>query len=823
MAALSDAKALLALVRPLLSAGIALHRLKPRSKRPEDLMWSTAPTLSYDEFAAAYKAGENVGVRLGEPSKTPSGYLHLIDLDIRNADVAEAAHAALAEILPGYFDFPTVVSGSGGASRHFYFFSPVPYASKKLAHSETFAMVFDKQKNRDVKKWDWEIELFGTGKQAVIPPSIHPETDKPYYWEKPLDISAVALGLHAQTSIADLPVSTSAPAEKDLLSIFLDEPVGLSVQEAKTILADLPDEDWCDDRDGWLQAGMALHHEFRGSDEGFALWDQWSSKSEKYDKKDQKRVWRSFGEYRGRPVRMPTLVKAASIARLDREHEELDESAPTDIVAEFDDLPSTSSAVAIDDLLGPPAKTFDKNWKSYLQINEDGGIKATLHNVELIIRNDTRFRGIAAFNEFCQEVVQIATPGTFKLAKPSPKPVRQLDGPIWFLKDGVNGDLWSDSHDHSLRTVIEAPTRQGGFSLKVSDRDLRAAIDIVAHENAFHPVRDYLMNLRWDGENRIERLFVDYLGCADTPYHRSTAAMFLVGAVARVMEPGHKFDFVPILEGLQGKRKSTFAATLAGNEAWFSELEGDFHDVKGMVEKMQGSWIIEIPELQGFSKADVTTIKGFISRQSDKVRMAYAKRASIFDRQCVFIGSTNEDQYLRDETGNRRFWPISCDVDIIDTDRLRRERDQLWAEALFVYQQMRKQQPFGTLPLYLTDTAAQEEALIHQEGRRLETQEEGLSGEIERWLDLPVRDGDGFDEEDENRKPVYRTETCIVEIWMEMLGRDLASLDQRQSIKIGKALRMLNGWYSAGRGYTNKYGRQRIFRRMNVSADDILD
>jgi len=821
MSGLPDTKAVLALVKPLLSAGIALHRLKPQSKRPEDMMWSTAPVLSYEEFAENYRDGENIGVRLGEPSKTPSGYLHLIDLDIRNPNAAGAAHAALAAILPEYRSFPTVVSGSDGESRHYYFFTEDPYASKKLAHSESFAMIFDKQKNRDVKKWDWEIELFGTGKQAVIPPSVHPDTGHAYRWEIELDLISVSLGFYSKTSLTNLPVAPSPHQEKDLLGIFLDEPVGLSLSEATSVLNDLPDEDWCDDRDGWLQAGMALHHEFRGSEEGFALWCQWASGSEKYDKKDQARVWKSFGDYRGRPVRMPTLIKAASIARLDREHEQINETEPSDLAVEFDDIPS--SGIALDELLGPPAKVYDKNWKSWLQINEDGGIKATLHNVELIIQNDTRFRGIAAYNEFCQEVVQIASPGVFKLAKASPKPIRQLEGTIWQLKDQLNGDLWSDSHDHSIRTIVEAPTRQGGYSLKVSDRDLRAAIDIVAHENSFHPVRDYLMGLRWDGESRIERLFIDYLGTKDTPYYRSTAAMFLVGAVARVMEPGHKFDFVPILEGMQGKKKSTFAATLAGNDAWFSELEGDFHDVKGMVEKMQGSWIIEIPELQGFSKADVTTIKGFISRQSDKVRMAYAKRASVFDRQCVFIGSTNEDQYLRDETGNRRFWPISCHVDLIDTDHLRVERDQLWAEALFVYHQMRSRQPFGTLPLYLTDSAAQEEALVHQEGRRLETQEEGLSGEIERWLDLPVRDGDGFDEEDGNRKPVYRNETCIVQIWTEMLGRDLASLDQRQSIKIGKALRMLNGWYSAGRGYTSRYGRQRVFRRMSVHTSDILE
>jgi predicted P-loop ATPase len=826
MADLPHTSELLALVKPFIDSGFALHRLKERAKRPEDMMWSTTPVHDFDSFSAAYRPGENIGVRLGEPSLTASGYLQLIDLDIRDASKADAAYAKLRELWPDHDDFPSVVSGSGGASRHFYFFASQPFASRKLAHADTFAMVFDKTKNRDVKKWDWEIELFGTGKQAVIPPSIHPDTGNPYIWERPIDLDLVEMGcgpvvtselLERWGAWADEP---AASGDDDLLTIYLDEPLGVTAEEAAGLLADLPTEDWRDDRDGWLQAGMALHHEFRGSEDGLKLWNDWSSSSEKYDAKDQKRVWKSFGDYRGRPVRMATLKKAAMAARFDREHEQV----------EVDDLLGTGTD--LDDLLGPmiddfpnlPAisvpKKHDPNWMTYLQRTEDGGIKCTLHNMELLIRNDIRTRGIIAFNEFTQEVVLLNRPGTFKLKKPGPKPVRQLDGIIWNVRDEINGDLWSDSHDHAIRTVLEAPNRQGGYGLKVSDRDLRAATDIVAHEHAFHPVRDHLLSLKWDGVKRIERLFVDYLNTEDTAYHRMTAAMFLTGAVARVMEPGHKFDFVPILEGMQGKKKSTFAATLSGNDAWFSELEGDFHDAKGMVEKMQGSWILEIPELQGFSKSDVTIIKGFISRRSDKVRLAYAKRASVFHRQCVFIGSTNESQYLRDETGNRRFWPIYCNVDKIDIDRLAEERDDLWAEAVAVYQEMRRQQPYGTLPLYLSDKAAEEEAALHQEDRRLETQEEGLTGEIEHWLNLPLHDDDGFDDETAAGGPRYRDETCVREVWVEMQHGDLKHLDQRQSMKIGKALRMLGGWYAAGRSRTKKYGLQRVFRRAGAIFPD---
>ena len=154
------------------------------------------------------------------------------------------------------------------------------------------------------------------------------------------------------------------------------------------------------------------------------------------------------------------------------------------------------------------------------------------------------------------------------------------------------------------------------------------------------------------------RLFVDYLGCPEDEYHRETARLFLLGAVARAFCPGHKFDFVPILEGAQGAGKSTFIRILGLD--WAGELAVDFHDNNKVIEAMQGLWIIEIAELQGFSKADTTTLKATVSRTHDKARLAWDRNPRDYPRQCVFIGSTNDDDYLRDPTGGRRFWPIRC-------------------------------------------------------------------------------------------------------------------------------------------------------------------
>lgn len=834
----------LSAARRYIENGLAVHWLHRRAKNPVGENWQTAPVHTFESLKAVYQRGYNLGIRPGEHSKTPFGYLHLFDLDIRRPELAHEAWAVLKKAWPQCVDAPYVISGSGGESRHVYVITPAPLRSMTLGHSEGFTMVFDAKKGRDVKKWDWSVDLYGAPKQAVLPPSVHPDTGENYVWGREIDWDLLDLGIGP---IVDAETVESWGAREDDLNLDEDDdlmalarsaPMGLSEAEIEKTLADLP-EDWIEDHDLWVQAGMALHHEYEGSQIGFEKWCQWARQSEKFDLKDHKTRWKSF-KGRGTPVRMATLIQAAGRARAEAEMVDFDDLLGG---AEIDLQPSETPAGQaltvvrsevdddLADLLGPTEPIapgarrlhdlgpVDPEWKSYLQMTEDGmSYKATLHNVELIIRNDPRTRGVMAFNEFTQEIVKVAEPKKFKIAKVGPKPVRQLEGHIWKVRDPHNGDLWLDSHDNAVRLVIEAPKRQGGYALKTSDRDLRGALDAVAHKNKFHPVRDYLDTLQWDGVERMDRLFIDYVGADDTPYHREAARLFMLGAVTRVFEPGHKFDFVPILEGLQGKRKSTFVRILARH--WFSELEGDFHDTKAMVEKMQGSWILEIPELQGFSKSEVTTIKGFISRTFDKVRLAYAKRASEFHRQCVFIGSTNDVEYLRDSTGGRRFWPIACHVKEINTDRLERFADQLWAEAKAKYDFMRKTSPYGTLPLYLKNDAAAAEAKALQESRRQEDSAESLAESIQHWLDQPIGSELGLDDEDE--EPTYRNQICAREIWVDMLGREEHQLDNRKSQEIARSLRLLRGWYYADRQQTKSFGRQRCFRRTGVPPSAFL-
>lgn len=194
----------------------------------------------------------------------------------------------------------------------------------------------------------------------------------------------------------------------------------------------------------------------------------------------------------------------------------------------------------------------------------------------------------------------------------------------------------------------------------------------------FHPIKDYLADQVWDGVPRVQTWLIDYLGVEDTPLHRAIAELVLMAAVRRVRQPGVKFDFILVLEGAQGSGKSSAVAILAG-KGHFSDQELLTLDPKTQMEALEGIWIFEIGELQGLTRTETNKVKAFASRESDRARMAYARFREDRPRQNIFIGTTNDEQYLIDTTGNRRFWPVKTGR--IDLDALRRDRDQLWAEA----------------------------------------------------------------------------------------------------------------------------------------------
>lgn len=824
---------ILAAIEPLRDAGFALHWLKPRKKAPIGENWQIAPVPSTAELRATHRKGYNVGVRPGEPSNLGGLYLHLIDMDIRVAEMADECWSKLRDLLPCDPDtLPMVISGSGGESRHLYFLTDKPFQSRKLAMSEGKVRRWDAARKKDVWSSEWEIELFGTGKQVVLPPSIHPDTGKPYVWAREFDFFEVSLGLGPV--IASDAITAMGAVDTTTYAYEEVEPLDFKPGQMEAELALIPVSGL--HYDDWLRLGQALHHQLGGTEEGFALWLEHSRRSEKHDagyERTMRRKYRSFGRYRGRPVTMATIRtwaieerSKALIAELD-DFDDLDplEAELDDFEAALDDSDDDEDLLADFDPNCEAETKSDKaklEWMSLLDPLEDGkGWRPTLHNVELIVKNDPRLIGVPQLNEFTQETVQRFTPGTKKGRRNAAKETRQLTGRVWEVRDTLNGELWSDDRDFAIRSILEAPRTQGGYAMKVTDRDLRAAIVLAANSNAFHPIREYLSGLEWDGVERVDRLWIDYVNAVDDAYHRDVACLVMVAAVARVFEPGHKFDYATILEGLQGKRKSTLIEVLG--RKWFAELDGDFHDQKQMIELMQGAWIMEIPELTGFSRADVRSIKAFISRKKDRARLAYARRAGEFPRQCVFIGSTNDREYLKDDTGGRRFWPVKCRLSgeqEIDTDRLEANVDQLWAEAVVIYQQMRKDKPRGTLPLYLSNPESRLIAARLQESRRLESPDDVLAGQIAEWLSKPIVSGSIDDDRDADGKPRYRTAVCTAMVWVECLGKEIANFKTVEQSQVNRAMAKLSDWLPDGQQRFERYGKQRVFRHVSTMPPD---
>jgi putative DNA primase/helicase len=279
-------------------------------------------------------------------------------------------------------------------------------------------------------------------------------------------------------------------------------------------------------------------------------------------------------------------------------------------------------------------------------------IKPILSNVITILTHDKAWWDVLAWDSFNQTIV-------LRRATPWNKP---------------KGSRWSDMDDSELTNWLQC---QLPGKLTVSSPLVSEAVGVAAQRYPIHPVRDYLKSLRWDGHSRLEEWLSKWMGADDKPIIRAFASKWLISAVARVMKPGEQVDHTLLLEGAQGTRKSTALRTLAGDE-WFTDHISDLHDKDSRME-LQGKWIVELSELHAIKGKGMEAVKSFLTTRVDSFRAPYARYTQSIPRQCVFAATTNDDQALTDETGNRRFWPIHCGE--IDIPGLASERDQLWAEA----------------------------------------------------------------------------------------------------------------------------------------------
>lgn len=391
----------------------------------------------------------------------------------------------------------------------------------------------------------------------------------------------------------------------------------------------------------------------------------------------------------------------------------------------------------------------DKDELKALERSKDGDVLNHITNAITVLKYDKRLKGAIAWNEFAQDFVQ----------------VRDLPG--FPLMDSVNGDLWQDKQDSFV--VAYAHKRYG---IELPKGRLIDAVNNVGLEAKFHPVRGYLKALKWDGVKRLDRLLVDHLKADDTAYTRAVTRKTFTAAVARVYSPGIKFDNLLILEGAQGVGKSSFLRDMARN--WFTDSVGSLG--KDSVENLKGKWLAEIGELTQFKKAEVEHIKAFLSRQTDRIREAYARRATDFPRQSVCIGTTNDDEYLKDEE-NRRFWPVKCHatsfVGVMDPDEI----GQVWAEAVVAFK--------AGESLDLDDENVRREAREQQNARQTDRD---AVGELAAWLSTV--DGDDFDDID---GPERRERVSVLEVWKGFFeGRGKPGNAERAQIR--KLMKLVPGW-----------------------------
>jgi predicted P-loop ATPase len=428
----------------------------------------------------------------------------------------------------------------------------------------------------------------------------------------------------------------------------------------------------------------------------------------------------------------------------------------------------------------------NKDWIKRLKINKKGEFEITFANVQTILENDPNLKGLAAYNEF-----------ETRLTLLHDTPWRNLE----------EGKAWRDSDDVGLMKYLEEI-----YGL-IGKQKIQDSITNIENTHRMHPVRDYLNSLEWDGTLRLETIFVDFLGAEDCEYTRAITRKTLAAAVARIYQPGTKFDYILVMSGRQGLGKSSLIQRLG--KSWYTDSITTFSGKEAM-EQILGNWIVEVGELTATKKSDIESVKQFISKTADEFRPAYGRHKIYAPRQCIFFGTTNDKEFLRDKTGNRRWWVLDVglqepklnvwqDLDV----------DQIWAEAVEKWKTGEK--------LYL-DAELEKEAMEKQAEHLEESPKAGM---IRNFLDtLLPENWDGMSIDERRRfihdddfggttvGTVIRERVCAAEVWVELLNGQPGKISYVDAREINDVIRTTPEWNKEGNyRFGNIYGRQRGFSR----------
>lgn len=431
------------------------------------------------------------------------------------------------------------------------------------------------------------------------------------------------------------------------------------------------------------------------------------------------------------------------------------------------------------------------DWEEKLQVTKQGAVIGNYFNIELILNNDPYFKDKLGYNELSKRFYALRDLPWRKIHK-------------WDAELTDNDDVY-------IRSYLDRK-----YSITGKDKIFDATVK-ACQKNSFHPIKDFLESLEWDGKKRIDTLLIDYFGARDCEYVRAVTRKTLLAAVTRIYRPGCKFDTMLTIMGAQGCGKSTFVRKLAVN--WYTDSIKDIK-TKDALEGLQGIWIVEFSELTAMKKSDAETIKSFLSGTTDRFRKAYGRRTENYPRQCIFVATTNESAFLRDKTGNRRYWIVSGNVkgksrkNVFD-DLTEGEVKQIWAEAKYLYDN-------STESLFL-DEELERAAKEEQEFFMMEDPNELI---IKEYLDRLLPDNwdamDLYDRQDfinsNKTGTVQRTKVCSAEIWCEALGYDdTKKLNAYEIASINKIIESTGTWEKQRSPMRFKiYGPKRGYKRVNT-------
>lgn len=658
----------LAEAKHLYDLGFSIHWLHKKSKRPIESAWTSGPRKTWQELTNTYRDGMNVGVRLGETSKIGDNFLGVLDVDVKSTDPKHIKEVNQALIdLTSNQQLPEVKSGRGNGSKHYYILTPEPLAPFKALQSKDIVKVpmpSVKPSKRELLELTqaelekglrlraaWEVGVMGQGQQVVLPPSVHPDSGKNYEWAKPFTLKNVKpFNVNVFNALKpkdekvdkkDLKVSTTV-TDKNVKFNFELEPVDLlTVPTSEKIIEMILTGAGVDDRSAsLLPVATALVKAGLNQNQVLTVLtdpDNYLGQTGYHHAQTKNRMRAAAWVYKY------TLKKVLK----EKSGEALFRDIPESIPLTFDEMVDEDEA-------------FDEDaWMLELDVTDKDKYRATVKNIidilTHVVSNDFVRRDVFAFRDAYEK----ETP--------------------W------GGEVGAAITDDDMIRIKVWLSRNWGFEASVTL--ISEAISAIAINNSYDPVIDWLESLpEWDGVDRLDTWLTKHFGAvAKTAqaeeYLAQVFRKWVFGMVLRAYKPGAHFSWMPIFEGAQGIGKSSFGRILVG-EKYFLDWLPDLGDKDSSL-ALQGAWAVEMPELASMRKNEIEIVKAYMTRKVDKFRPPHGRKNIESPRRCVFFGTTNNATYLKDDSGNRRFKPI--EVGELDFEQLAQDRDQLFAEALWLY------------------------------------------------------------------------------------------------------------------------------------------